>query len=86
MISQEAPGTQVETKPKMVNSVEAYVDSGKRAAKAMNDRDMSRYDFENGWFRRAKALESDEGKLLAQRAYDEGYTYARVVPPVDRFL
>lgn len=85
-MTREVPGKQVETKPKMVNSVEAYVESGKRAAKAMNDRDMSRYDFENGWFRRAKALESDEGKLLAQESYNEGYTYARVVPAVDRFL
>lgn len=70
----------------MVNSIAVYVESGKRAAKAMNQNDGSRYEFENRWFRSAKALETDGNKLKAQAAYDEGYNYARVVPAVDRFL
>ncbi len=70
----------------MLNSIEVYVESGKRAATAMNQRDGSRYEHENQWFRRAKGLETGDNKLKAQAAYDEGYNYARVVPAVDRFL
>ena len=70
----------------MLNSIEVYVECGKRAAKAMNQRDGSRYEHENQWFRRAKGLETGDNKQKAQAAYDEGYNYARVVPVVDRFL
>jgi len=71
--------------PIMMNTVEVYVESGKRAATAMNQRDTSRYDFENRWFRRAKGLEQGPNKELAQAAYDEGYAYARVTPRVEYF-
>ncbi|MBK6616407.1 hypothetical protein [Ottowia sp.] len=66
--------------PKMLNSTAVYVETGKRAALAMNQRDGSRYEHEAGWFRRAKALEVGFNKELAQRAYDEGYSFARVTP------
>jgi hypothetical protein len=84
-IQKEVPAD-VQQERTMLNSIEAYVECGKRAAKAMNQHDGSRYEHENGWFRRAKGLETGDNKLKAQAAYDEGYNYARVVPAVDRFL
>ena len=81
----EKPAVQQEM-PALMNSIAAYVECGKRAATAMNQHDGSRYEHENHWFRRAKALETGDNKLKAQAAYDEGYNYARVVPAVDRFL
>lgn len=71
--------------PKPMNSVEAYVEAGKKAAIAMNQSDMGRYEHENGWFRKAKALEVGFNKEIAQRAYDEAYKFHRVVPTVERF-
>ena len=69
----------------MINPATAYAEAGKRAALAMNQRDQARFDLENRWYRLAKALEDDSGKLVASQAFEESYRENRNIPPVEYF-
>lgn len=69
----------------MLNSIETYTESGRKAAKFANKSDWAAHDFESSWFRRAIALEKDEDKAVARAAYDAGFKEERNVPRVQYF-
>lgn len=70
----------------MLNSPDTYSASGKRAASALNQKDIARYNFEANWARRAIALESEGAERNAARAaYDAAFTANRNTPRVEYF-
>ena len=64
----------------MINSIESYTEAGVKSAKARNQRDEACSDFHRRWFSQAVALESEEDRVIARKAYDDGYASARNVP------
>lgn len=69
----------------MLNSFAAYTDCGKKAAIAMNQKDMARYKFHREWFTRAILLEKIEIRNAVRSAYERGYEEARVIPSATYF-
>lgn len=69
----------------MINPLSTYVEAGRMAAEARNEGDEARAKFHAGWFRRAKALETDENRVKANEAYQHGYKLARNVPTFKPF-
>ena len=69
----------------MFNAIEAYEQSGIRAARAMNDRDTARHTEERHYFNRMLAYEKGEDRTAARLAFDAGYKSARQVPKVEYF-
>ena len=69
----------------MLNTIEFYKDLGTKAAEARNQRDESRANFNEDHFRRARGLEQGDDRLAANRAFDEAYKAARIVPRVEYF-
>lgn len=63
----------------MLNSVETYRAAGEQSAKAMNEKDVARYEFHRRWYSRAKGMEREEDRAAAQAAYEDGYRATRVV-------
>lgn len=69
----------------MLNPIKVYRDAGKAAAHARNQRDEARASHFATWHRKAKALESDANRIIADNAYREGYTEVRNVPEFKPF-
>lgn len=69
----------------MLNTKEFYADLGAKAAEARNQRDESRAQFHFEHFRRARALEDNACKTLADTLYREAYEASRNVPRPDYF-
>lgn len=57
----------------MMNSIETYVEAGRKAAKAMRNRDMGAHGHFANWASKAIRLESGQDKLNAQKAYRDAY-------------
>lgn len=72
--------TQADRKP-MVNPLTAYAEEGRRAGIASRQRDTSRVDFHGRWLRDALALEAEENRREARKAYDDSYR-VEATPPV----
>ena len=69
----------------MLNSIEHYKELGRKAAQAMNHRDISLYGHFRDLFSRGKALEKEQYKASTQAAYDSGFSETRTVITVERF-
>lgn len=63
----------------MLNSPQFYVELGAKAAEARNQRDEARAKFHAEHFRRAKALEQGDDKILADTLYREAYKASRII-------
>ena len=63
----------------MLNTQEFYQDLGVKAAIARNQRDEARAKFHAEHFRRAKALEQGDDKILADTLYREAYKASRII-------
>ena len=61
----------------MLNSREFYMNLGREAAKARNQRDEARAEFHARHFRAAKALEQGEDRQVADRLYRDAYAEER---------
>lgn len=57
----------------MLNSKEAYEESGRKSARARHNRDESLARFHWEWFQKAKALEKKEDRGLAESYWTEAY-------------
>lgn len=57
----------------MLNPLEIYRESGRKARLARKHHDEACARFHSEWVRRAKALESPEDRAKAQDAFNEGY-------------
>lgn len=64
----------------MVNQIFIYEDCGAKAAKAMNQHDVSLYQFHKAWLIKAIALENEADAELARKAYDNAYESMRNKP------
>lgn len=64
----------------MLNNIESFTESGKRAAQAMNQKDLCRYHFEKTWANRAIDMEKGDDRVAAKQAYEKAFTANRVVP------
>ena len=70
----------------MLNPISTYAECGERAAQAMNQRDQSRYAFQNDWYRRAMRMESEGAdRQAATQAYEDAFRANRAVPSVSYF-
>lgn len=69
----------------MLNSLDEYRESGKRAAHAMNQHDISRYKFEDEWYRSAKNMENEEDRLVISQAYEEAFRTERITSQPESF-
>lgn len=69
----------------MLNKLEFYRDCGVAAAKAMNQKDMARYDFVKRHLRQCVACESPKDRQLAMQEYETGYRTVRALPPTENF-
>lgn len=66
----------------MKNSQENYQASGRRAAIAMNEKSIERYNVERDWFNAAQRSEvGHRAHADAYRWFDAGYRNARVISP-----
>jgi hypothetical protein len=63
----------------MLNSLEVYADTGRKAAEAINDGDYARYRFHRDWLTRALALESKTAAETARNTYAYAYSLARKI-------
>lgn len=70
---------------KMLNKPEFYADLGAKVAEARNQRDEARAEFHASHFRKARSLESEHGRNLANTLYDAAYKEFRQVPKVEYF-
>ena len=61
----------------MLNSLEAYAESGRKTAQARNKRDEDGALFEKDWFTRARRLEKEEDRAAIDLAYNEAYKATR---------
>ena len=68
----------------MFNTEQAYIECGKRAAKARNESDESRAKHETDYFNRMRLCENmDNGdREKARQLFDDAYRAARKVPKV----
>lgn len=66
----------------MLNSIEAYEEQGRLAAKARNQKDEGTAQGTARHFRRMRDLEKDEDRAAASAAYKSGYEAVRNVPGV----
>ena len=64
----------------MVNQIFIYEDCGAKAAKAMNQHDVSLYKFYQAWLIKAIALENASDAELAKKAYADAYELMRNKP------
>lgn len=69
----------------MLNSFEFYREIGRQAAEARNQHDEARAKFHAEYFRKARALEKEEFRILAGQIYDDAYKEFRNVPRVEYF-
>lgn len=58
----------------MINSIETYTDTGRKAGKARRNRDESLVGELNRWLTRALALETSEDKIIARAAFNAAYS------------
>ena len=61
----------------MLNSLEAYAESGRKTAEARNKRDEAGAAFEKDWFNRARRLEKEEDRAAIDLIFNEAYKSAR---------
>lgn len=66
----------------MFNSLELYADAGRKAARAVNEGDAARANFERQHVGKMLALETPDNRRKAREAYDEAYRATRKVPRV----
>ena len=69
----------------MFNSLDVYKEVGERAAKAMNQKDLSLYEREKRWLSTALSMEADAYRIEARAAYDQGFKDVRNVPQITYF-
>ncbi len=69
----------------MLNPIEVYEDCGRRAAEARNRGDEGSYRHHRAWWAKARALENDSDRKLADTAYDAGWKAVRNVPKPEYF-
>ena len=64
----------------MLNPLELYAECGERAARALNENDIARYNVERDYFRRMCNFERKANdKLAAYSTYEQAYKRARSV-------
>ena len=63
----------------MLNSPQFYVELGAKVAEARNQRDEARAKSHAEHFRRAKALEQGDDRILADTLYREAYEASRII-------
>ena len=63
----------------MLNFPQFYVELGTKAAEARNQHDEARAKFHADHFRRAKALEQGDNKILADTLYHNAYETNRII-------
>lgn len=69
----------------MINDIEVYRESGRRAAKAVNENDWPRHNFERHWFNRAVRLEREAVRVMIRNSWAQAYSEARNVPKFTPF-
>ncbi len=69
----------------MVNSPEAYYEAGKKAAIARNHNDEYGFRDWRSWHARARALESDENRRIANEEYERGWNDHRHIVRFEPF-
>jgi len=63
----------------MLNYPQFYVELGTKTAEARNQHDEARAKFHADYFRRAKALEQGDDKILADTLYYNAYEANRII-------
>jgi hypothetical protein len=63
----------------MLNDLEVYKECGRRAAQAVNQKDLARAGVERDYFSRMRRLEKPEDRDLVRLTYDNAYAAARTV-------
>lgn len=63
----------------MLNFPQFYVELGTKTAEARNQHDEARAQFHADYFRRAKALEQGDDKILADALYHNAYKANRII-------
>ena len=61
----------------MINLESDYRECGKKAAEAVNHKDYATAKFHNDWFDRARRLETPPNRILADSAFQAGYSANR---------
>lgn len=61
----------------MINTLEAYEDAGRRAARSINQRDFGTAHFQQNWAVCALQQEAKADQPAARLAYDKGYREER---------
>lgn len=57
----------------MLNPLAAYQEAGQKAGKASRQRDTCTAQFHSRWMRSAIALEPEEHRAAARKAFDDAY-------------
>lgn len=57
----------------MLNPISAYEEAGRKAGTASRRKDIGTVEFESRWMRRAIALEAEENRVAARKAFDDAY-------------
>ncbi len=57
----------------MINTIESYIDAGRRAGIASRRGDAGTADHEKRWLNRAIGFEQEADKVRARRAYEAAY-------------
>ena len=57
-----------------LNPLSAYAEAGQKAGRASRNRDVSAAAFHSGWMRRAIALEGEEHREAARKAFNDAYS------------
>lgn len=57
----------------MLNPLSAYEEAGRKAGTASRRKDICMVQFESRWMRRAIALEAEENRAAARKAFDDAY-------------
>jgi len=63
----------------MINCLELYKDAGEKAAKAFNENDYTRFNFEKQHFLKMLSLEVEDDKIIAREAYNNSYCATRAL-------
>lgn len=64
----------------MINSIESYAESGRKAGQAQRRGDSAHATFERDWFSRALRLEQGADRAAARMAWEGAYRDAATPP------
>ena len=63
----------------MINQLSTYYNAGYAAGDAQSKKDQGSVSFHTNWFNKAKRLETNEDRIIAEQEFTRGYKEAQPV-------